>query len=65
MESKTSIHSSHSSNEAREHVVGEQDVYNEKRADSSLYANEDVIGTKDQYRIEDSPIEEVRAVVPK
>lgn len=60
MESKTSIHSSR-----EEEVVAGQEYYNEKKANGSFYDDEDVVGSKDDHLDEDSPIEEVRAVVPK
>lgn len=60
MASKGSIHSSH---EGKEEIIGHEDIYTEKKA-SSFY-DEDVVGTKDLHFDEDSPIEEVRAVVPK
>ncbi|CAO3637700.1 unnamed protein product [Mucor hiemalis] len=59
MASKGSIHSSH---EGKEEIIGHEDIYTEKKA-SSFY-DEDVVGTKDLHFDEDSPIEEVRAVVP-
>jgi hypothetical protein len=61
MESKTSIHSSHSSHEAGHNY--QEAVFNEKKA--GIYDDEDVVGTKNEFHDEDSPIEEVRAVVPK
>jgi hypothetical protein len=60
MESKTSIHSSHSTHEAGRF---QETVFTEKKA-ASFY-DEDVAGPKDEFYDEDSPIEEVRAVVPK
>lgn len=62
MESKTSIHSSHSSHEAG-HTYQET-AFNEKKVESN-YDYEDGAETKDEFYDEDSPIEEVRAVVPK
>ncbi|KAI8076459.1 OPT family small oligopeptide transporter [Gilbertella persicaria] len=61
MESKASIHSSHSS-----HEVGKEyheTTFEEKKA-ASYYNDEELDGVKTAYIDEDSPIEEVRAVVP-
>lgn len=65
MESKASIHSSHSAR-LEERVIQETLSYDEKKA-GSFYDNEDAIGgnTQEEYHDEDSPIEEVKAVVPK
>ncbi|GAN10110.1 oligopeptide transporter 7 [Mucor ambiguus] len=64
MESKTSIHSSHSAR-LEERVIHETLSYDDKKA-GSFYDNENAIGgnTPEEYTDEDSPIEEVRAVVP-
>ena len=62
MASKASIHSSHSSNEARNEY--RETTFDEKKA-ASFY-DEEVEGVKTATFVdEDSPIEEVRAVVPK
>lgn len=65
MDSKASIHSSHSAR-MEERVIHETLSYDEKKA-GSFYDNENAIGgnTPEEYTDEDSPIEEVRAVVPK
>ncbi|KAI7901668.1 OPT family small oligopeptide transporter [Cokeromyces recurvatus] len=63
MESKTSIHSSHSSR--MEEKVEQMSAFDEKKA-GSYYDDEKIVGdiTTDTFQNEDSPIEEVRAVVP-
>lgn len=65
MESKASIHSSHSAR-LEERVIHETLSYDDKKA-GSFYDNENAVGgnTPDEYIDEDSPIEEVRTVVPK
>jgi hypothetical protein len=66
METKSSIHS----REGKEEIVGQehhQDIYNSnEKKPGSFYDDEDIVGSKDDSHLdEDSPIEEVRAVVPK
>lgn len=63
MDSKTSIHSSHSSR-LEERVIQETTYYDEKKTED-LYDDEKEYGNDHINEAEDSPIEEVRAVVPK
>lgn len=63
MDSKASIHSSHSS-KMEERVIQETTYYDEKKTEE-LYSDEKEYGSDHINEPEDSPIEEVRAVVPK